>query len=127
MDFVLGKLEVYRLALNLSRESWKIYSNLNWQDKKVIGDQFIRSIDSVGSNIAEGYGRYHFKDKVKFYYNSRGSLLEAKHWILLLYERGKIDKDCFTNKIKEFESIHTKLNAFISHTLSQADNHKSKY
>jgi len=42
-----------------------------------MGDQFIRSIDSITANIAEGFGRFHFLDRRKFYYNARGSLLEA--------------------------------------------------
>jgi len=85
-DYILLKdLEVYRLARELSQTSWKVYESLNWQDKKIMGGQFIEAIDSVGANIAEGYGRYHYLDKIKFYYNSRASLLEAcQHWLELL-------------------------------------------
>ena len=43
-----------------------IYSQMNFEDKKIIGDQFIRSTDSVGANIAEGYSRFHYLDKVRF-------------------------------------------------------------
>jgi len=32
------------------------------------------------ANIAEGFGRYHKKDKIKFYFNARGSMFEAEHW-----------------------------------------------
>ena len=60
---------------------------MDWKLQKIIGDQWITSIDSVGSNIAEGYGRFHYLDKIKFYYNARGSLLESKHWLDRLYER----------------------------------------
>ena len=28
---------------------------------------------SIAANIAEGFGRYHSKDKIKFYFYSRGS------------------------------------------------------
>jgi len=67
------------------------YNELNWQDKKIMGDQFISSIDSIGANIAEGFGRYHYLDKNKFNYNARGSLLEAIYWIDILKERGRAD------------------------------------
>lgn len=87
MYIELKDLEVYKLAREINKMGWAIYRKLNWQTKKIIGDQFIRSIDSIGANIAEGYGRYHYLDKIKFYYNARGSLLEAKYWKDLLLER----------------------------------------
>ena len=44
-----------------------------------------------GANIAEGYSRYHYLDKIKFFYIARGSLTEAfNHWLELLKERDKI-------------------------------------
>ena len=114
-DYVkLGDLEIYKLCVQLSREAWQIYHKLNWQDKKIMGDQFIESIDSVGANFAEGYGRYHYKDRIKFYYNSRGSLLEAKHWTLLFYERQKINKEKFYLLLNLSADIHRQLNTYIS-------------
>ena len=46
----------------------------------IIADQLIRAASSVGANIAEGFGRFHKKEKQKFYYNARGSLYESIHW-----------------------------------------------
>ena len=60
---LLQDLEVYKLSRELSRIGWEMYEKLNWQDKKVIGDQFITSTDSIGANIAEGYARYHYLDR----------------------------------------------------------------
>lgn len=109
----LGDLEVYKKALNLSRYAWKIYERMTWQDKKILGDQFITAIDSTGANIAEGYGRFHYLDRIKFYYNSRGSLLEVKHWVLLLLEREKIGKEEYEALNGQIESLHYSLNSFI--------------
>lgn len=81
---LLKDLKIYQKALVISDKSWEIYQNFNWQIKKTIGDQFITAIDSIGANIAEGYGRFHYLDRIKFYYNSRGSLLESLHWPELL-------------------------------------------
>src|SRR5688572_6209638 len=83
----LENLEVYKLARELSKISWEVYESLGWQERKVIGDQFLRATDSVGANVAEGFGRFHYLDKVRFYYNARGSLFESLHWFKLLSER----------------------------------------
>jgi four helix bundle protein len=109
----LGKLEIYKLALKLSDKIWQIYINLANDLKYNIGNQVIRSIDSIGANIAEGYGRFHYKDSVKFYYNARGSLWESKHWIYLLYKRNLIKKEKYDELINNLEILGKKLNGFI--------------
>lgn len=50
----LGKLEIYKISLDLSKEIWGVYSSLATDLKFNIGNQVIRSIDSIGANIAEG-------------------------------------------------------------------------
>ena len=114
----LQDLEVYRLARELSGIGWKIYDSLDWQTKKIMGDQFITSTDSVGANIAEGYSRFHYLEKIRFYYIARGSLAEASdHWLELLKKRKKITEE---KDFQEFEiiskNISIKLNNFISTT-----------
>jgi len=110
----LGNLEIYNMALKLSDEIWNIYKSLDNDLKYNIGNQVIRSIDSIGANIAEGYGRFHYKDSVKFYYNARGSLWESKHWILLLYKRNLITKAQFNKLVLDLELLGKKLNGFIN-------------
>lgn len=110
-------LEVYKLARLLSKLAWEIYNPLDWQNKKVISDQFITATDSVGANIAEGYSRFHYLDKIKFFYNARASLSECgDHWIELLFERHKIDKE----QLEKFKNLviqtSIKLNNFITAT-----------
>ena len=110
----LGKLEIYKISLKLSDSVWKVYKNLPNNLKYSIGDQVLRSVDSIGANIAEGYGRYHYKDSVKFYYNARGSLWESKHWFYLLHKRELIDKNIFENMINDINTLGKKLNNFIT-------------
>ena len=120
---LLNDLEVYKLAKELSRIGWEIYQDLNWQTRKIMGDQFIESVDSVGANIAEGYGRFHYLDRIKFYYNSRASLIECnEHWIELLKERKKIDDKKYKEFKKVAENLSIKLNNFIASTYKAKNN-----
>ena len=113
----LKNLEVYKLSRKLSPIAWIIFCRMSFEDKKHIGNQFLRSVDSVGANIAEGYGGYHYLDKIRFYYNCRASHFEAFiHWLELLSEREKISKEEFEN-IKGMASVLLiKLNNFIAIT-----------
>jgi four helix bundle protein len=118
----LEDLEVYKIARKLSSIAWKIYDTLDWSKRKTMGDQFLESTDSVGANIAEGYGRYHYLDKIKFYYNSRGSFLECKkHWLSLLQERKCTNEELIKEYETESKDFLLKLNNFISAT------YKAKY
>ncbi len=111
----LQDLEVYQLARELSKIGWKIYEPFDWQKKKIIGDQFIESTDSVGANIAEGYGRFHYLDKIKFYYNARASLNECNdYWIELLKERRMTNEESY----KEFKNITMRLLVKINNLIS---------
>jgi four helix bundle protein len=117
----LKDLEVYKLSRKLSSIAWNIFCRMEFMDKKHIGDQFLRSVDSVGANIAEGYGRFHYLDKVRFYYNSRGSHFEAfTHWLELLFEREKISKDEFDAIYETAQILQIKLNNFIKSTIIYA-------
>ncbi len=111
----LKNLEVYQLARELSKIGWQFYRSLDWQTKKIMGDQFISATDSFGANIAEGYSRYHYLDKIKFFYNARASLTEAnEHWLELLSDRGKINKDIYNDFKKVANKASLKLQNFIS-------------
>ena len=106
----LHNLNAHKLSCEYARKSWIIYEKLNWQLKKIIGDQMIRSVDSVRANIAESYGRYHYLDKNKFYYFVRGSLLESKHWIDRLYERKIIIQKEYLELIEVYRNLKPCLN-----------------
>jgi four helix bundle protein len=109
----LEKTDVYRLSRELSLIGWKIYQDLSWQEKKIVGNQFIEAVDSVGANVAEGFGRFHFLDKMKFYYNARGSLLEARHWLDLLAERKLIGYEVVQSFLQCYKNLRLVLNGFI--------------
>ncbi|MBU4369313.1 four helix bundle protein [Patescibacteria group bacterium] len=88
----LEDITAYQIASILGDYVWEIVSKWDIFAKKTIGSQFIRAIDSVAANIAEGFGRFHKKDKQKFYYNARGSLYESAHWCKKAYKRKLLTK-----------------------------------
>lgn len=110
----LGGLEIYKKAVEISGIAWEGYQHIPKQHQYHIGNQFIDAIDSIGANIAEGFGRFHYKDSVKFYYNARGSLFESKHWTYLLYKRKLLDETRYNNLLDCLENEGIKLNRFIN-------------
>ena len=120
-SLTLETLEVFKLAKELSSTGWKIYQIIDWRKSKNTKDQFLDSTDSVGANITEGYARFHFLDRIKFYYNARGSLSEsADFWLELLHERNIISDQHYHEFKQIAEMLEPKLNNFI------AANYRSK-
>ncbi|MCA9386989.1 four helix bundle protein [Candidatus Dojkabacteria bacterium] len=108
------ELEVYTIAEELSDAGWKIYENLPKVQQYHIGNQVLRSLDSIGANIAEGFGRFHYLDSLRFYYNARGSLWESKFWLTTLQKRNLITNDLYKKVANDLEIEGIKLNNFIN-------------
>ncbi len=76
----LNDIELYKIAFKLSNTVWDIVLRWDYFAKDKVGKQFIRAVDSISANLAEGFGRYGKKDKIKFYRYSFGSLYESLDW-----------------------------------------------
>jgi four helix bundle protein len=62
---------------------YKITKSFPADEKFGIIDQLRRAASSVTANIAEGFGRFHFQDKIRFYYQARGSNSEVLNFLIL--------------------------------------------
>jgi four helix bundle protein len=69
-------LEVYRIAREFRKTMYRIAKNLPETEKFGLASQVRRAAVSLTNNIAEGHGRYHYLDQIKFTLQARGSLEE---------------------------------------------------
>lgn len=113
MEYTLEKLEVYNLAELFSDKIWTIVTEWDYFKKDTIGKQLTRASDSIAANIAEGYGRFYYKESKQFYFYSRGSLQETKSWLSKCLRRKIIEESICKELLKEAETLLLKLNAFI--------------
>ena len=115
MNYKLEDLEVYNLSEVISDKIWNIVMGWEYFAKDTIGKQLCRAADSISANIAEGYGRYHFKENKNFCYYSRGSILEVKSFLRKSKNRNLISEDSYSELYTELQTIHLKLNAYIKY------------
>jgi four helix bundle protein len=109
----LEDLEVYQLAEAFGDEIWFIVNKWDYFARDTVGKQIARSADSISANIAEGYGRYHYKENRNFCYFSRGSIIETKGWLKKSKNRGLINEEQFNLLYEKLQAIHLKLNAYL--------------
>ena len=69
-------LEVYQVAREFRKKMYGVTRRLPDFEKYDLGSQIRRAAVSLTNNMAEGHGRYHFADQVRFFLGSRGSLQE---------------------------------------------------
>lgn len=77
---LLNDVGSYTTAFQLSNYVWSIVVNWDFFARDTVGKQFVRSVDSISANIAEGFGRFTKKEKIQFYRYSFGSVKESLDW-----------------------------------------------
>lgn len=112
----LEDIKAYKLSDELSDLVWDLVSKWDWFSKKTLGSQYITAVDSIPGNIAEGFGRFHKKDKQKFYYNARGSLYESIHWTHKARVRKLIDPGEFQRILSLLDALPKEINWLIKIT-----------
>ena len=113
MSKSLNELEIYREAMRLGELVWDVVSTWTQLAQDTVGKQLIRSADSIAANLAEGYGRCHFKGNQKFCYYSRGSLAETQTWLEKAATRKLIDTDQARQLYRDLETLRKRLNSYI--------------
>ena len=109
----LEDLKVYRIAEELCDNVWDVVTNWDWFAKKTVGSQLVEAADSVAANIAEGHGRYHYKENRLFCFYTRGSYMETRNWLRRATKRNLLTQQQ-KETIKELtDRLGPKLNAYI--------------
>jgi len=112
----LRDITAYKIASELSDYIWNLILEWEWFSRKTIGCQWVESTDSIAANLAEGFGRFHKKDKQKFYYNSRGSVYESAHWCKKATIRKLISKEEENHIMEELRKLPKEINSLIKYT-----------
>lgn len=86
-------LDAWKEGHKLVLEVYKLTNDLPRSEQFGIISQIRRAVVSITNNIAEGFGRYHYKDKIKFYYNSKGSTAEVQNLLIISNDLGYISSE----------------------------------
>lgn len=112
----LNDISAYKTAFHLSNKIWEIATKWKNFEKDTIGKQWVRSMDSVSANIAEGFGRHTKKDKIWFYRIAKGSLFEALDWNEKAKKRGLITEKEYQEIFNELQKLPKSINWLIKYT-----------
>ena len=83
--------------------------------------QMRRSAVSITSNIAEGFSRYSYSDKARFYSMSQGSVTELQNQLLIARDVGYLDNEKFNDIAKRSVLVNKLINGLIKKSKSILD------
>ena len=121
MEKGLENLEIYEEAMQIGDQVWDLVDGWGWFARRTVGVQWVRAVDSIAANIAEGYGRYHYKENLRFCYYARGSLQESKTWLRKASRRALIEAANADQLNDDLATLPKRLNAYIGSISKAAD------
>ncbi len=101
---LLGWQQGHKLVLKI----YKISKNWPCEEQFALTSQIRRAVVSITSNIAEGFSRFSWKDKVHFYSIALGSLTEVQNQLLIAKDLEYLNKEVF-NILAEQTVVVSKL------------------
>jgi len=112
-------LDVWKKGKELRIFIFNLVKKFPEEERYRISDQMIRASRSITANIAEGYGRYHFQDNIRFCRQSRGSIYELLDHIEVALECGYINNDEYLKLNRDLEELLALLNGYIKYLSSK--------
>ena len=115
----LEELPVLRLAETVADDIWR--QVVMWEEfaRDVVGKQLTRAVDSIGANVAESYGRFHYGEKINHLYYARGRLFETKCWLNRCQARGLLAPTQGQEYADRLSEIARQINGFANHLKTQ--------
>ena len=111
--FGFQKLQIYQLAKEVVKYSYKLTKKFPSEEKFALVQQMNRSAVSVPSNIAEGTSRKSNKDKAHFINIAYGSLMELVCQMEIALELGYIEQKEYEEFITMVKNLSVKMSNYL--------------
>lgn len=112
-------LDVWRKAHRLVIKIYAITKTFPDSERFGIISQIRRASVSVTANIAEGFSRYHYNNKINFYYHSRGSVSETQNLLLIAKDLKYLSQNEADLLVRDLNEINKMINGLIRSIESQ--------
>jgi four helix bundle protein len=106
-------LDAWEKANKLALEIYKVTKRFPRDELYGITSQLRRAASSITANIAEGFNRYHFNDKIRFYYNARGSISETQSFLFLSRDLAYLKSEDFNGILVKTKEVGMLINGLI--------------
>ena len=108
------ELDVWKKAREFKKEIEALAQKFPPEEKFRLADQIIRSVRSINANIAEGHGRFTYKDQLHFCIQVRGSLSETLNHLIDALDCQYVTQDQLVQYKARYYEVERLLNGYIA-------------
>lgn len=109
-------LVAWKEAHTLTLLIYRITRTFPKDELYALTSQLRRAVISIESCIAEGFNRFHYKSRLTFYYDSRGSLGEVQSQSITAKDLKYMTEKDFQNVLEQSEKVGIILGGLIRST-----------
>jgi four helix bundle protein len=112
----LKDIEAYRIAFHLSNRVWQLVFKWDNFARDTVGKQFVRAVDSISANLAEGFGSFGKANRIRFYRYALGSVKEGMDWNQKAKVRQLLTEADYQEFFLELQKLPKAINSLIKFT-----------
>lgn len=112
-------LTCWKKARELKKKLYLLAEELPGYEQYKLASQIRSAAVSVTANIAEGFGRFYYPEKIQFARYARASVLELEDHLITCIDAEYIDKDKADNLIRECQDVSKSISGYISFIKNQ--------
>jgi four helix bundle protein len=113
--FKLDDFELYRVAREFRKQVYTLIKQLPPVERFALGTQMRRAAISITNNIAEGHGRWHYQDNLRFCCIARGSIDEMIDDLNVCLDEGYGDAAVVAHLKTEAYALIGRLNGYMTY------------
>ena len=118
-------LKVWQTGREFENRIYETSKQFPKEELYILTSQIRRAAISITANIAEGHGRYHFRENVQFCRTSRGSVNEVLDHLYTALNEGYIKQEEFDDLYGKGREVERLLNGYIGYLDKQLKEKKS--
>ena len=113
-------LEVYKTAREFRKAMYAVTRRLPDFERYELGSQIRRAAVSLTNNMAEGHGRFHYPDQIRFFLHSRGSLQELVGDLNTCLEENYLSTDQVAKLKEQARGVLILINGYLRYLRSRS-------
>ena len=113
-------LEVYKAAREFRKAMYAVNRRLPDFEKYELGSQIRRASVSLTNNVAEGHGRFHYPDQIRFFLHSRGSVEELVDDLNVCLDEKYLSSDEVAKLKEQARAVLILINGYLRYLRSRS-------
>ena len=109
----LDNLKIYQMAEELEVDVYELLKSFPKEETYGSADQIKRSSSAVSNNIAEGYARHSYAEKVRYMYIAKGEAEETKRNLIRSGKKGFISVEVASTLADRYTSLLKAISGYI--------------